>query len=85
MRCSADQELLRGKLQLLRVRSLLFMRVLKVAKKELKAFVTHVVNSGNQLNVTLIMLKTQLEYFRGSFRKAVKVLNQCAAIPPPEL
>lgn len=59
------------------------MRALRVAKKELKTIVTHAVTAGNSLNVTLISLKSQLEYLRGNYRKAIKVLNQCAAIPPP--
>lgn len=59
------------------------MRALRVAKKELKTIVTHAVTAGNSLNVTLISLKSQLEYLKGNFRKAIKVLNQCAAIPPP--
>lgn len=57
MRCSADQELLRGKLQLLRLRSLLQMRITRVAKKELKAFVSHAVTSGNPL-VCISMLNS---------------------------
>ncbi|CAL4132768.1 unnamed protein product, partial [Meganyctiphanes norvegica] len=83
--CSASQEKLRGKLQQLRVRSLLMMRALRVAKKELKTIVTQAVSAGNSLNVTLVSLKSQLEYLRGNHWKAIKVLNQCGAIPPPGL
>ncbi|KAK7076165.1 CCR4-NOT transcription complex subunit 10, partial [Halocaridina rubra] len=83
IRCSATQEQLRAKLQQLRVRALLMMRALRVAKKELKTVVTHAVSSGKSLNITLVSLKSQLEYLRGNYRKAIKVLNQCAAVPSP--
>ncbi|KAB7507934.1 CCR4-NOT transcription complex subunit 10 [Armadillidium nasatum] len=83
MRCSADQEILRGKLQIFRVRSLLQMRILRVAKKELKACLNHAVTAGNSLNSTLIMLKSQLEYLKGGYKKAMKVLQQCSNLPTP--
>ncbi|XP_076034064.1 CCR4-NOT transcription complex subunit 10 isoform X2 [Oratosquilla oratoria] len=83
VRCSATQEQLRGKLQQLRVRALLMMHSLRITKKELKNIGTQAMNSGNSLNITLVCLKSQLEYLRGNHRKAIKVINQCAALPTP--
>ena len=59
------------------------VRALRVGKKELKLLVSQTSNSGNQLNMTLINLKSHLEYLKGNHKKAITVLNQCSAIQQP--
>ncbi|GMQ07132.1 hypothetical protein CsSME_00051463 [Camellia sinensis var. sinensis] len=64
---------LRLKLQLYKVRLLLFTRNFKAAKREVKMAMAMNVARGKDSSVALL-LKSQLEYARGNYRKAVKLL-----------
>ncbi|CAL5397177.1 unnamed protein product [Camellia sinensis] len=64
---------LRLKLQLYRVRLLLLTRNLKAAKREVKMAMAMNVARGKDSSMALL-LKSQLEYARGNYRKAIKLL-----------
>ncbi|KAI8021384.1 CCR4-NOT transcription complex subunit 10 [Camellia lanceoleosa] len=64
---------LRLKLQLYKVRLLLLTRNLKAAKREVKMAMAMNVARGKDSSMALL-LKSQLEYARGNYRKAIKLL-----------
>ncbi|KAL6974129.1 hypothetical protein U1Q18_028312 [Sarracenia purpurea var. burkii] len=64
---------LRLKLHLYKVRFLLLTRNLKAAKCEVKMAMTMNVAHGEDSSMSLL-LKSQLEYARGNYRKAIKLL-----------
>ncbi|KAF5934923.1 hypothetical protein HYC85_026052 [Camellia sinensis] len=73
-RTPADHSISTGlKLQLYKVRLLLFTRNFKAAKREVKMAMAMNVARGKDSSVALL-LKSQLEYARGNYRKAVKLL-----------
>ncbi|KAL6638909.1 hypothetical protein ACP70R_023545 [Stipagrostis hirtigluma subsp. patula] len=63
---------LKVKLQIYKVRLLLLTRNLKVAKRELKVLMNM---ARGRDSSTELLLKSQLEYARGNYRKAVKLLS----------
>lgn len=63
----------RGRLQLYKTRCLIMMRSVKASKREIKGLVSSPVGGSNQT----VFLRSHLEFLRGNYRKAVKVL--CAA------
>ncbi|XP_062194772.1 uncharacterized protein LOC133897952 [Phragmites australis] len=63
---------LKVRLQIYKVRLLLLTRNLKVAKRELKVLMNM---ARGRDSSTEILLKSQLEYARGNYRKAVKLLS----------
>ncbi|KQJ86920.1 CCR4-NOT transcription complex subunit 10 isoform X1 [Brachypodium distachyon] len=75
-RASADRAAtaadLKVRLQIYKVRLLLLTRNLKVAKRELKVLMN--MARGRDSSIELL-LKSQLEYARGNYRKAVKLLS----------
>ncbi|GFY99713.1 tetratricopeptide repeat (TPR)-like superfamily protein [Actinidia rufa] len=64
---------LRLKLQLYKVRFLLLTRNLKAAKREVKTAMSMNVARGKDSSMALL-LKSELEYSRGNYRKAIKLL-----------
>nr|CAD7601268.1 unnamed protein product [Timema genevievae] len=73
----AATEAFRMKLLQFRCRCYLMTHALKACKREIKTIIT----SGG-LNMAAVFLKGNLEYQRGNYRKAIKVLN---SIPPINL
>jgi CCR4-NOT transcription complex subunit 10 len=63
---------LKVRLQIYKVRLLLLTRNLKVAKRELKVLMNM---ARGRDSSTELLLKSQLEYARGNYRKAVKLLS----------
>jgi CCR4-NOT transcription complex subunit 10 len=61
---------LKFKLQLYKVRFLLLTRNLKQAKREVK----HVMNIARGKDSSALLLKSHIEYARGNYRKAIKLL-----------
>ncbi|CAL5339682.1 unnamed protein product [Camellia sinensis] len=66
---------LRLKLQLYKVRLLLLTRNLNAAKREVKMAMAMNVARGKDSSMALL-LKSQLEYARGNYRKAIKLLME---------
>ncbi|GFQ89728.1 CCR4-NOT transcription complex subunit 10-A [Trichonephila clavata] len=65
-------EALRRKLQLCKARCYAMMKTSKACKKEIK----NLLSSGSSIqNIPAFYLKSQLEYQRGNYRKALKLLN----------
>lgn len=64
-----ELEVYRTKLQQYKVRCFIMLRSMKASKREIKSLVS----SGAASNQT-IFLRSQLEFLRGNYRKAVKVL-----------
>lgn len=67
-------------LHLYRVRLFLSARNLKASKREIKS----ALNLSRE-NVTALLLKAQLEYSRGNYRKAIKQLTMCIGRADPGL
>lgn len=67
-------------LHLYRVRLFLSARNLKASKREVKAAL-----NLNRDNVTALLLKAQMEYSRGKYKKASKQLNMCIQRADPGL
>lgn len=67
-------------LHLYRVRLFLSARNLKASKREIKS----ALNLSRE-NMTVLLLKAQLEYSRGNYRKAVKQLTVCIGRADPGL
>jgi len=65
-------------LHLYRVRLFLSARNLKASKREIKS----ALNLSRE-NVTALLLKAQLEYSRGNYRKAIKQLTMCIGRADP--
>ncbi|XP_047337648.1 CCR4-NOT transcription complex subunit 10-like [Impatiens glandulifera] len=64
---------LRLKLHLYKVRFMLFTKNIKAAKREIKVAMAMNVASGKDSSMALL-LKSQLEYARGNYRKAIKLV-----------
>ncbi|XP_046621243.1 CCR4-NOT transcription complex subunit 10-B [Neodiprion virginianus] len=71
----AATDAFRIKLLKYKARIYLMTHQLKLCKKEWKALVA----SGTPVNVSSILLKGNLEYLRGNYRKAIKILNSISA------
>ncbi|XP_050027992.1 CCR4-NOT transcription complex subunit 10 [Dermacentor andersoni] len=67
---SPEAEACRGRLQLYKTRCLIMMRSVKASKREIKNLVSSSAGSSCQT----VFLRSQLEFLRGNYRKAVKVL-----------
>lgn len=67
---SSGAEADRSRLQLYKTRCLIMMRSVKASKRELKNLVNSSLGSSNQT----VFLRSQLEFIRGNYRKAVKIL-----------
>ncbi|XP_024526215.1 CCR4-NOT transcription complex subunit 10 isoform X1 [Selaginella moellendorffii] len=61
-------------MHLYRVRFLLLTHCLKTVKREVKSAL-----NLSKDNITALLLKAQLEYLRGNYRKAMKLLTTCIA------
>lgn len=71
----AATDAFRIKLLKYKARVYLMTHQLKLCKREWKALVS----SGTPVNVSSVFLKGNLEYLRGNYRKAIKILNSIAA------
>lgn len=67
---SPEAEACRGRLQLYKTRCLIMMRSVKASKREIK----NLVGSSAGSSCQTVYLRGQLEFLRGNYRKAVKVL-----------
>lgn len=67
---SSGAEAERSRLQFYKTRCLIMMRSVKASKREMKNLVSSSLGSSNQT----VFLRGQLEFIRGNYRKAVKIL-----------
>ncbi|XP_077540548.1 CCR4-NOT transcription complex subunit 10 [Haemaphysalis longicornis] len=67
---STGAEAERSRLQLYKTRCLIMMRSVKASKREMKNLVNSSLGTSNQT----VFLRSQLEFIRGNYRKAVKIL-----------